>query len=195
MDNTMINETINGLATMLNIEAETIGLPLNRLAGTDHRYLRDLKVNLGNALSYSNLSKKESYLLALSAAVNEKSSLYADAFTRLAISEGATENEIADIYACVSLLNTNNVFYRFRHFTKKEYYNVTPAGIKMNIMMNPVLGKEFFELVSLAVSALNGCEMCVNSHEESLLRLGSSQQRIYDAVRLVAIVKGFIVIG
>lgn len=191
----MINETINGLATMLNIEAETIGLPLNRLAGTDHRYLRDLKVNLGNALSYSNLSKKESYLLALSAAVNEKSSLYADAFTRLAISEGATENEIADIYACVSLLNTNNVFYRFRHFTKKEYYNVTPAGIKMNIMMNPVLGKEFFELVSLAVSALNGCEMCVNSHEESLLRLGSSQQRIYDAVRLVAIVKGFIVIG
>jgi alkyl hydroperoxide reductase subunit D len=58
----------------------------------------------------------------------------------------------------------------------------------MNIMMNPVLGKEFFELVSLAVSAVNGCEMCVKSHEQSVLQAGSSEQRIWDAIRLASII-------
>ncbi len=49
---------------------------------------------------------------------------------------------------------------------------------------------EFFELMSLAVSALNGCELCVTSHEESLVKLGSSPQRIYDAIRLSSNIKG-----
>ena len=87
-------------------------------------------------------------------------------------------------------MNTNNVLYRFRHYLKKDYYDQTPARIKMGIMVNPVLGSEVFELISLAVSALNGCEMCVNAHEQSLLKLGTSQARIYDAVRVVSILKG-----
>ena len=51
-----------------------------------------------------------------------------------------------------------------------------PGKIKMNIMMKPVLGKEFFELMSLAVSAVNGCEMCVNAHENSLKQLESTEE-------------------
>jgi alkyl hydroperoxide reductase subunit D len=61
----------------------------------------------------------------------------------------------------------------------------------MSIMMNPVFGKEFFELMSLAVSALNGCEMCVNAHEASLLKLGTSENRIFDTIKLTAIVRSF----
>ena len=68
-----------------------------------------------------------------------------------------------------------------------------PAGIKMNIMMNPVLGKELFELISLAVSAVNGCESCVNSHEESVRKFGSSENRIFDAIRLASVVRGLCV--
>jgi alkyl hydroperoxide reductase subunit D len=60
----------------------------------------------------------------------------------------------------------------------------------MTIMANPVMGKEFFELMSLGISALNGCEMCVNAHEESLMKLGCTQNRVYDAVRLCANIKG-----
>jgi alkyl hydroperoxide reductase subunit D len=188
------NETLLGLADMLKTAPDAFSNEINLIAKTNHRYLKDLKINLSNALSYSNLTKKESYLLAISVAVNEKSSSLKNIFTLLAKEEGATDDEIAETYACVSLLNANNVFYRFRHFTKKEFYETTPAGIKMSIMMNPVLGKEFFELMSLAVSALNGCELCVNSHEASLTALGSSQARIYDAVRLAAIVKSVAVI-
>jgi alkyl hydroperoxide reductase subunit D len=58
----------------------------------------------------------------------------------------------------------------------------------MNIMMKPVTGKAFFELMSLAVSAVNGCEMCVKSHEQSVLNLGDSEERVFDAIRLASIV-------
>ncbi|RYZ47836.1 MAG: alkylhydroperoxidase, partial [Sphingobacteriales bacterium] len=74
------------------------------------------------------------------------------------------------------------------------YYNTTPAGLRMSIMMSPVLGKEFFELVSLMVSALNGCELCVTSHEASVKQHGASEARIYDAIRLGAVMKSLIVV-
>jgi alkyl hydroperoxide reductase subunit D len=116
-----------------------------------------------------------------------------ESLAELAKKSGASEEEILETYSCVSLLNVNNVFYRFRHFNKKEFYSTTPAGIKMTIMGNPIMGKEFFELMSLAISALNGCEMCVNAHEDSLMKLGTSQARVYDAIRLAANFKGLTV--
>ncbi len=100
-----------------------------------------------------------------------------ESFTGLLKEEGATDAEIAEVIAATSLMNTNNIFYRFRHFLNKEEYNNMPAGIKMGIMMNPVTGKEFFELLSLVISAVNGCEMCVSSHERSVLQHGSSESR------------------
>ena len=195
MSTILENETLLGLADMLKVAPDNFSTELNQIVETNHRYLKDLKINLSNGLSYTNLTKKESYLLALSVAVNDKSDRLKNTFLPLAKSEGVSEEEIAETYACVSLLNANNVFYRFRHFTKKEYYETTPAGIKMTVMMNPVLGKEFFELMSLAVSALNGCELCVNAHEVSLISLGCSPARIYDAVRLAAIIRSFSVIS
>jgi lipoyl-dependent peroxiredoxin subunit D len=167
---------------------------LHSLANADARYLKDLKLNVSNAIGASTLSKKEAYLLGLSVAVNEKHHDLQAAFERLAKQEGATDKDVAEIHSVTSLMNANNVFYRFRHFVNKEFYTATPAGIRMSIMANPVLGKEFFELVSLMVSALNGCEMCVTSHEEALLKHGTEQLRILEAVRLGAVIKSLIVL-
>ncbi|MBK6912593.1 MAG: carboxymuconolactone decarboxylase family protein [Ignavibacteriales bacterium] len=105
---------------------------------------------------------------------------------------GATDAELAETYACASQLAANNVFYRFRHFTKESnsVYQTMPAGLRMNVMMSPVPGKEFFELMSLVISAVNGCESCVNSHEESVRKLGSSDSRIFDSIRLASVIRG-----
>ena len=189
MEQTILNETLKGLLKSINY---TSGPPavLENMAKQDSRYLKDLKINVGNALKYEHLSSKESALLALSTAINEKIKSLELSLLSKAKEAGATEEEISETYACVSLLNVNNVFYRFRHFNKKEFYSTTPAGIKMSIMTNPVMGKDFFELMSLAISALNGCEMCVNAHEESLMKLGCAPNRVYDAVRLCANIKG-----
>jgi alkyl hydroperoxide reductase subunit D len=189
MENTLLNETLSGLLETVNYSAP-VPLALEGMAKTDARYLKDLKINVSNSLKYDTLSNKESFLLALAVTINEKIKTLEHSFIEKAKDEGATEDEILETYACVSLLNVNNVFYRFRHFTKKEFYESTPAGIKMSIMANPVMGKEFFELMSLGISALNGCELCVTSHEASLVKLGTSPQRIYDTVRLTSNMKG-----
>lgn len=188
------SNTKESLYKEVNLPADFESVLLDKLSKLDHRYLKDLKINVGNVLKTQTLNKKESFLLALGVAINEKNEALISALEELATQEGADDKELAEVTACVSLMNANNVFYRFRHFMNKEYYDSAPAGIKMSIMMNPVLGKEFFELLSLVISALNGCEMCVTSHEQSVISHGGTQARIFDAVRLGAIFKSFSVL-
>jgi len=176
----------------LGLDENTSCPALEIMSQGETKYLRDLRINVKNVLSSTNFQPKESYLLALAVAVNEKNDLLIKSFSNKAKELGATDAELAETFACASQLAANNVFYRFRHFTKgsNSVYQTIPAGIKMNVMMNPVLGKEFFELMSLAVSAVNGCESCVNSHEESVRKLGSSDARIFDSIRLASVVRG-----
>jgi alkyl hydroperoxide reductase subunit D len=192
----MASTTDNAAALLkdLGLGEEHVTENLRVLAQTDSRYLRDLKINVNNALSAETLTKKESYLAALAVAANEKNAVLQKAFTQLAGNEGATEKEIAEVLSCTSLLNANNVYYRFRHFMQDEFYNNAQAGIRMSIMGNPTLGKEFFELISLVVSALNGCELCVTSHEKTLAGHGTTKQRIHDAVRLGAVIRSLAIL-
>lgn len=187
------NETFNNLLNDLRIQDYTPSANMQALLNAESRYIKDLKINTSNALNNTQyISRKEALLLALAVAVNEKAGLLQESFTSLAKEAGATEAEIAEMIACTSLMNTNNVFYRFRHFMQKDFYNNQPAGIKMSIMMNPVTGKEFFELVSLVISSINGCEMCVSSHEQSVLQHGSSESKVFEAVKTGAVIKGLI---
>lgn len=178
----------------LGIAEAGLSANLKVLAAADSKYLRDLKINITNALGAETLSRKEAFLLALAVAANEKNVVLQDAFTASALANGANDKEVAEAIACTSLLNANNVYYRFRHFMHEEFYNNAQAGIRMSIMAQPVMGKEFFELVSLAVSALNGCELCVTSHEKTLVGHGTAKQRIHDAVRLAAVLKSLAVL-
>lgn len=191
---TAVNETLVSLMAGLGLEADAASEVLKEMAEQNSRYLKDLRINLSNSFNYQSLSGEEKALLSLAVAINEKNTLLEQAFLKKCRGLGIEEEKILETYACVSLLNVNNVFYRFRHFAKKDFYNDTPAGIKMSIMMNPVMGKEFFELMSLAVSALNGCELCVTSHEASLMNLGTTPARVYDAIRLTANLKGLAVL-
>ena len=152
------------------------------------RYLADLKINFKNSFESELLSKKEVALLGVALAVNAGNKTLRTFFSQNALEEGASPEAIGEAVACASLLSANNVLYRFRHFMNKEKYNEIPARIKMNIMGRPVNGKEFFELISLAVSAVNGCEMCVTSHEASLIELGAKEERIFEAVRLASVI-------
>ena len=183
-----MHETIQELLADLGIQPEYTNATLQNLGNADSKYLRDLKLNVKAVLTSEHLSAKETNLLALAVSTNNNKEILSNAFAAKAKENGATDAEIADAQACASLLAANNVFYRFRHYVEKDVYNNAPARLRMNIMMNPVLGKEFFELVSLAVSAVNGCEMCVKSHEQSVLHAGSTELRVWDAIRIASII-------
>ncbi len=180
----IIQELLQSVAVDKDYRTES----LNLLEKGESRYLRDLKLNLASTLTSEHLSAKECGLIALSTAVNNTNKPLTQYFTKYAEEQGATAAEIAEAVGCASLLASNNIFYRFRHFTQKEKYTQIPARIRMQLMMKPVTGKEFFELMSLAISAVNGCEMCVNAHEDSLIKLGTTEERLFDAVRISSLI-------
>lgn len=183
-------EGVTGLLEELQLPADRPGAVLDLLGATESRYVRDLKMNLKAVLKSAHIDAKGTALLALSIAANQKNAALIGHFKGLAAANGATAADLAEAVACASLLACNNVTYRFRHFAGKSTYDELRMGLRMNIMMSPATGKEFFELMSLAVSAVNGCELCVKSHEASLIALGTSEERIWDAIRLSGVVVG-----
>ena len=160
-DTVTYSETTQEFLEFIKADKDYRSDTLDLLEEGKSRYVADLKLNFKNSFESDHLSKKEIALLGVALAVNAGNSLLKEFFRSQAAGEGAGEAGISEAAACASLLSANNVLYRFRHFLNKEKYNEIPARIKMNIMARPVVGKEFFELMSLAISAVNGCEMCV----------------------------------
>lgn len=181
-------EIIQEILQSIGVDAAYRTDSLTLLEKGESRYLRDLKLNLSSTLTSAHLTEKECALLGLTTAINNNNKPLTQYYTQYAEQQGATAAELGEAAGCASLLASNNVFYRFRHFTQKEKYTQIPARIRMQLMAKPVTGKEFFELMSLAVSAVNGCEMCVNAHEDSLIKLGTTEERIFDAVRIASLV-------
>ena len=62
-----------------------------------------------------------------------------------------------------------------------------PAKLRMNVIANPGVDTGDFELWSLAVSAMNGCKYCVDSHEAQLKTHGIDTIKIQTAVRIAAV--------
>lgn len=184
----MYNNTAIELLQELNISEDTLYPSLKALSDTNSKYLKDLKLNVKTSLASEALGEKDALLVAYAIAVNAKNRALQEAFYAKALAAGSTNDEVGEAAAIASLLSANNVLYRFRHFSDNKKYAERPARIRMNIMMSPILGKELFELISLAVSSVNGCEVCVNSHEHSVRELGASEEKIFDAIRVAAIV-------
>jgi alkyl hydroperoxide reductase subunit D len=58
----------------------------------------------------------------------------------------------------------------------------------MNVIANPGVDKVEFELYSLAVSAINGCGMCIDSHVHQLVKSGVSKQAIQSTIKIAAVI-------
>ena len=89
--------------------------------------------------------------------------------------------------AAASIMGMNNIYYRFTHLVHGDYANM-PARLRMNAMAKPGVEKVDFEIWSLAVSAINGCGMCMESHEKIILQHGISKDAVQAAVRIAAVV-------
>ncbi|HEY6455319.1 MAG TPA: carboxymuconolactone decarboxylase family protein, partial [Steroidobacteraceae bacterium] len=90
--------------------------------------------------------------------------------------------------AAAAVMGMNNVYYRFLHLVEDAAYQKMPARLRMNVLANPGIEKADFELLSLAVSAINGCGSCVASHERQLRQHGLSREAVQSAVRIAATV-------
>jgi alkyl hydroperoxide reductase subunit D len=62
-----------------------------------------------------------------------------------------------------------------------------PAGLRMSVIGRPGIDKADFELMSLAVSAVNGCGLCIDSHEKVLKQAGVGSDVVQHAVRIASV--------
>jgi alkyl hydroperoxide reductase subunit D len=90
--------------------------------------------------------------------------------------------------AAAAIMGMNNIYYRFLHLVEDPEYKTMPARLRMNVLGNPGIDKLDFELLSLAVSAINGCGTCVAAHERQLRQHGIGREAVQSAVRIAATV-------
>lgn len=146
---------------------------------------KDTRLNLQSVFQTSSLSVEQLWGTAVASAIATRNTEVARAVFADAI--GKVEPAVLeDAKAAASLMAMNNVYYRFRHMSGKESYSSKPARLRMNWIGKPLGSKVNFELFCLAVSAINGCEMCIQSHEQVVIDGGLSEDQVHDAVRLAA---------
>jgi alkyl hydroperoxide reductase subunit D len=152
--------------------------------------LKDVRLNLSSVLAGEHLQSAQSLGVALAAARFIRAEKLAAALVtdiQACLGEAAA-GVLADAEAAAGIMAMNTVYYRFRHMIGKESYSARPARLRMNRMNQPATNKADFELMSLGCAALAGCEMCLKSHEASLLKLDLSEDACHDAVRIAAVI-------
>ena len=151
-------------------------------------YARDLKLNLGSVLTASGapgLNEKQIWSIALASAIAARNTSFARGI------EAQAKTHLADVdiegaKAAAAIMGMNNIYYRFLHLVEDDEYQSMPARLRMNVIANHGIDKNDFELISLAVSAVNGCGLCVTSHEKKLRAHEVSRESIQSAVRIAA---------
>jgi lipoyl-dependent peroxiredoxin subunit D len=148
-------------------------------------YAKDLKLNLSSGLQQTELTGQQAWGTAVASAMAARNgallaAVLAEAAGRL------TPQALYGAKAAAAIMGMNNIFYRFRHFSSNEKYGTMPARLRMQVMRTHGADPVDFELWCLAVSAVNGCAVCVDSHEKTLREKGMSEETILAAVRIAA---------
>lgn len=153
-------------------------------------YARDLKLNLGSVLTPQGapgLTEQQIAAVALATAIAARNPLVIQAIEAWAGPQ-LDEVSVNATRAAAAIMGMNNIYYRFLHLVEDGEYQSMPARLRMNVIGNPGIDKLDFELLSLAVSAVNGCGMCITSHERKLRQGGISRESIQSAVRIASVI-------
>ena len=149
-------------------------------------YAKDIKLNLGSLATEPSLTTQQRAGTFVASALASRNA----EVTRAIIGEFGAQlsgEALAAAKAAASIMAMNNIYYRFVHLVGGDYERL-PARLRMNVIGKPGVEKVDFELWSLAVSAVNGCGMCLTSHEKVVREGGLSQEQVQAAVRIAAVV-------
>lgn len=149
-------------------------------------YAKDIRLNLGSLTTEPSLSDQQRAGTFVASALASRNA----EVTRAIIAEYAAqlgEDALNAAKAAASIMAMNNIYYRFVHTVGGDYANM-PAKLRMNVIGKPGVDKIDFELWALAVSAINGCGLCVESHEKAVRHAGLTQEQVQAAIRIAATV-------
>jgi len=159
-------------------------------------YAKDLKLNLDSVLSEAGapgLDGKQVRVIALACAIAARHAPLVAAIQGFAAEQLSAE-ELDGARAAAAIMGMNNIYYRATHLIGNDEYAQMRAGLRMNVMARPGVDKVTFELASLAVSAINGCGMCMASHEKVIRQHDVGAQGVQSALKIAAVVHAVAVV-
>ena len=148
-------------------------------------YAKDLSLNLSSLAAETVLTDQQKWgtFLAAAHAVGQP-----DVVRAVEAAAVLTPEARDAAKAAAAIMGMNNVYYRALHLMKNQEYRTLPAKLRMNVIANPGVDKTDFELWCTAVSAVNGCGMCLDSHEEELRKRGMPNVQVQAALRIASVV-------
>ncbi|MPY61364.1 alkyl hydroperoxide reductase [Streptomyces spongiae] len=163
-------------------------MSLDSLTSSIPDYAKDLRLNLGSVIGGSALSPQQLWGAVLATAIAARSP-----FVLRELAPEARANLSPEAYTAAkqvaATMTMSNVFHRTRHLLSDPEYGTLRAGLRMNVLGNPGVDRVDFELWSLAVSAVNGCGACLDSHEQALRRAGVDRETVQEAFRIASVVQ------
>ncbi len=162
-------------------------MTLNELMEGVPAYARDLKLNFSSLLQQQELNQEQIWGTVVASAVASRNG----DFTQAALAEAANHLSLQALEAAkgaAAIMGMNNVYYRFMHLTTNQNYRNLPARLRMNIIRSHGVEQADFELWCAAVSAINGCSACVDSHEKVVREKGLSEEAVLAAIRLASVI-------
>jgi len=150
-------------------------------------YAKDSKLNLSSVITTSKLPEQQLWGTVVATALASRSARVIQELVEEAKGH-LTDEAMTAAKAAASVMAMNNIYYRTMHLIGDEEYANLPARLRMQVIGNPGVDKTDFELWCLAVSAINGCGRCLESHEQVLRAAGLSREPIQEAIRIAAVV-------
>ena len=153
-------------------------------------YAKDLKLNLDSVLGESGspgLDGKQIRVIALASAIAGRHAPLVAAVEAFA-SEELSPEEIHGARSAAAIMAMNNIYYRATHLIHNDEYGQLRTGLRMNVIAKPGVDKVTFELACLAVSAINGCGACLDSHERVIRQHDVSALGVQSALKIGAVV-------
>lgn len=150
-------------------------------------YAKDIRLNLGSLANETSLTDQQKYGAMLACALASGNAAVARAIDAEAQGK-LSEEAVTAAKSAAAIMAMNNIYYRACHLMASDEYLKLPAKLRMNVIGNPGVDKVDFELWSLAVSAVNGCGLCLDSHEKVLRKEGMSSEQVQAALRIASVV-------
>jgi alkyl hydroperoxide reductase subunit D len=166
------------------------GLPMSidTLIDSLPSYAKDLKLNYSTLVRQNTeLTPQQLWGTVVASTLATRNA----ALTEAVLGEAASQlspQALEAAKAAAAVMGMNNIYYRFLHLTSNEKYGTLPARLRMNVMRTHGVEPIDFELWALAVSAINGCGKCVDSHEKVVREKGVNEETILAVVRVASVI-------
>ena len=163
-------------------------MTLDALRETLPTYAKDLSLNLSSLAAETALTDQQKWGAFVASAHAVGVPAVVKALEAAAAEAGLSDVAKTAAKTAAAIMGMNNIYYRALHLMQNSEYRTLPAKLRMNILTNPGVDKADFELWSLAVSAINGCGACLDSHEAELKKRGVTAPAIQAALRIASVV-------